>query len=76
MKKYRIEHRRPYADDPESVFEEAVEDPDGNWIPAETAQALYEALGELLEASLSTKMMSSDGVVEDARAALKAAEEG
>lgn len=49
MKRYRIEQRRPYADDPESVFEVPVEDEAGDWVPADVAQGLYDALAEMVE---------------------------
>lgn len=46
MKRYRIEHRRPYADDPEAVEEVPVEDENGHWVPADVARALADALQE------------------------------
>lgn len=79
MRRYRIEHRRPYADDPEAVEEVPVEDENGHWVPADISQALYDALKEMVESYgdvdfPSAEEREADPDVKAARAALAKAE--
>lgn len=76
MKRYEIEHVAPYADDQGCVFENPVETADGDWVPADVAQGLYDALDELMTAWFSPDDDLRDKAFRNAREALKAADGG
>mgnify|MGYP000642074059 CR=1 FL=1 len=83
MKRYRIEQELLCPGDPdrERLYDFAFRAENGRWVPAETAQALYDALAEMVESygyvSFPTEEeREADEDVILARAALAKAEGG
>lgn len=76
MKRYEIEHVAPYAHDPGCVFENPVETVEGDWVPADVAQGLYDALDMLLDAAgeEGLRFAGHADAMDQAAEALKAAD--